>query len=86
MYIKKNLPTLASVKFSKKQGDVSKLTKAEIAAILYVEYAGNIYLTKNKKPELTKSLEENINGNPNYPATESSSKYPMIKKESGKGG
>ena len=39
-----------------KKGDVSNLTKAEIAEILYVEYAGNIYLTKNKKPELTKII------------------------------
>ena len=72
------------MEFSKKQGDVSKLAKADIAAILYVDYADNIYLTKNNKPELTKSLEDKINGNPNYPATASSAKYPMIKKESGK--
>ena len=84
MYIKKNLPTLASVKLSEKQGYVSNLTKAEIAAIHYVDYANNISLTKNNKSELTKILADKINENPNYPATAYSAKYPMIKKESGK--
>ena len=56
MQTKKNLPPLASVEFSKKQGNVSKIAKADIATILYVDYAGDIYLTKNKKPELTKII------------------------------
>ena len=61
-----------------KKVDVSNLTKAEIAAIFYVEYYNNIYLTNRKKTELVKSLEENINGNPNDPATTSSAEDPVL--------
>ena len=55
MYTKKNIFPLASVKISVKQGNVSKLTHTEIAEIVYVDYADDIYLTKNMKPELTKN-------------------------------
>jgi hypothetical protein len=79
---KKNLAPAASAKLAEKQGDVSKLAKAEIAAILYVDYADDISLTKHKKPELVKRLEDNINENPNDPATASSAEDPMLKEES----
>lgn len=80
---KKTLAPAASAKLAEKQGDVSKLTKAEIAAILYVDYADDISLTKHKKPELVKRLEDKINGNPNDPAT---AEDPMLEEEGGEGG
>ena len=79
MYTKKNIFPLASVKISVKQGNVSKITHTEIAEIVYVDYADDIYLTKNMKPELTKILEVKIHGNPNNTTTVTSAEYPMIK-------
>jgi hypothetical protein len=64
---KKTLAPAASAKLAEKQGDISKLTKAEIAAILDVDYADDISITKHKKPELVKRLEDKINGIPNDP-------------------
>ena len=61
-----------------KKGDISNLANAEIAEILYVDYSDDISLTKHKKPELVKRLEDKINGNPNDPASTSSTEYPML--------
>jgi hypothetical protein len=84
--IKKTLAPAASVKLAEKQGDVSKLTKAEIVAIVYVDYVDDISLIKHKKPELVKRLEDKINGNPNDPATALSAEDPMLEKKSSEGG
>ena len=45
-------------------------------------------LAKHKKPELVKRLEDKINGNPNNPATASSTEdpVPMLEEESSEGG
>ena len=77
MDTKISLSPAASAKLAEK-GDVSNLTKAEIAEILYVDYSDDISRTKHKKPELVKRLEDKINGNPNDPATTSSTEYPML--------
>ena len=82
----KNTSPVASTKLAEKQGDVSNITKAKIAEILYVDYADNVSLTNHKKIEPVKRLEDKINGNPNDPATASSAKHPNIKEESGEGG
>jgi hypothetical protein len=63
------LAPAASAKLAEKQGDVSKLTKAAIVAMLYVDYGDDVSLTKRKKPELVKRLEDKIHGNPSDPAT-----------------
>jgi hypothetical protein len=80
--VKKKLAPAASAKLAEKQGDVSKLTKAEIVAILYYDYGDDVCHTKHKKPELVKRLEDKIHRNP---ATASAAEDQVLEEESGEG-
>jgi hypothetical protein len=75
--VKKKLAPAASAKLAEKQGDVSKLTKAEIVAILYDEYGDDVCQTKHKKHELVKRLDGKINRN------QLAAEDPVLEEESG---
>jgi hypothetical protein len=83
--IRKKLAPAAILKLAEKQGDISKLTKAEIAAILYDKYNDDVCLAKHRKPELMKRLQDKTtNSNQNDPATEFlAAEYPKLEFESG---